>query len=630
MSFQIVTKRGDKRDLPDLFAFNGGIWEFPFYGDETFTDPFDSSVWYWVGVTNDVDEILTIVYQGIFLIKTTSLADCRAQNASFFWDDATGVLYVHWFDFGGDWYFAKTFGKISQIIAGFANSYSKISQNVFDGVFYDPVITDISGLAKTADLTKLGLVTFEESTFSLTDQENALYQETGTNAVGIPLWVYLIDKNDTTLTDDKRIFTGVYNGYKHDRTEIQYQLTETRFFQNTPICPNTASIDDYSNIGDNEGELIPVAWGQIRRGILLLTNKTALTTAASGTAVFLVADPALGSVLAISNVYNEAGDIQTITGTNLTSCTVDVTKPAGVSVGDLKDWTWGGQGYNITGTYNNGLDIIRAAYLSLAQISYTASTFDQTNWSQAVLDNPQAIELSVKSEKGFVEELIEPITTSLQGVVDILGDGRISWASRDTSSKPIIDIPVIKAKDQLQIPIVEVDPKETVSELQINYSPNFQEKEPLTKVYSDLKTEIIAEYTIDRREPLSPVETVLADEADVEPLAVEIMDTSAAPVRRINVESLELLTEIRFFDIVGIDTGTFGNENIEYGEFLSIEPDYNEYTQSITIRIIPGYEPLFYAEGDGFSSKGINEITSGMSDKGINQISTGFGFTTYN
>jgi hypothetical protein len=628
--FQIVTKQGNKREMPNLWAYNGGIWVFPFFGDETYTDPYDSSVWYWVGVTNDVDEILAILYKGVALIATTSLADCRSQDGSFYWDDTNGLLYVHWYDFGDDWYFGRSDTILSEIIAGYANGYSNTTHNVYDGVYYDPIITDVSGLVKSVDLTKLGLVTFEDSSLNLLDRSNTRYQTTGIDSVGIPLWVYLVEKTDTELTDNKRIFTGTFNGYSHNREDISFQLVETRFFQNVPVCPNTISSTTYANVGDLEGELIPTAWGQIRRGITLLTNIDSLTTGASGTAIFLVSDPALSSVLAITNVYNEAGETQSITGTNLTACTVNVTKPVGIAPGDLKSWTWEGQGYSITGTYNNGLSIIRAAYEFLADIEFTSSTFDQINWNQETTDNPQAVGISIKSEKGFVEEIIEPATTSLQGIVEILGNGRISWASRDTSVIPIVDIPVIKATDQLSLPDIEVDPSETVSELQINYSPNFKEDESLTKIYTDDRLTVISNYTIDRREPLSPVETILVTESDVDDLAKEIMETSAAPVRRIKVDSLDLLTDTRFFQIVGIDTGTFGNENIEYGELLTIEPNYNEFTQNITIRVIPNYVPLEYAQGTVFGDQEINDISPIFTDQETNNVSNVLGVTTYN
>lgn len=592
----IYTKRGNRTELRDLFPDSEGLWCFEYYGDTSFVDPHDSSVWEWVGYDNGVDEVLVVIYNGIFFIRTISRADCLAQELSFYWDDTNGILYLHWYNFGDDYYFDRALSNASEVIPGFANGYGKNTNNVFDGVFYRPDIVGLGGFSKKADLIKLGLVTFEDSNFALTDQANERFKESALDTVGLPLWVYLVTEDDIELTDDKRVFTGIYNGYEHGRDSIGYNIIEQRLFDNKPVCPNVINSTDFPNVGDLEGEFIPVAFGQIRRGIMLLTNKDSLTSGASGTATFLVSDPALGAVLAISNVYDAAGEVQTITATNLTACTVDVTKPAGVSPGDLKEWTWGGQGYYIDGTYNNGLDIIRAAYNLFANVQYLVSTFDTTKWATETTNNPQAVGLSISSEKGFVEEIIEPITTSLQGIVETTGDGRITWSSRDLTAKPTLTIPTIKAQYQDELPGVNLDSQDTVSEIQVLYSPNFKADDFLSYLYDAQKTEVVVNYLINKREPISPLKTVLVNESDAQALAIEIMETSAAPIRKIVVNTTELLTDLRFFDIIGIDTGTFNNVNIEYGEVLGISPNYDEFTQTIEVRIVPGYpeEPPYY------------------------------------
>lgn len=625
----IYTKKGNRTELLDLFAVGEGLWAFEFYGDLTYTDPFDNSVWNWVGYDNSVDEVLAVIYNGIFFTRTISRADCIIQEPSFYWDDTNGILYLHWFNFGGDYYFSRSLSNASQIGFGFANGYGKITNNVFDTVFYNPSITNLSGFTKKADLIKLGLVTFEDSFFALSDQANLRYQESDTETVGLPLWMFLATEDDTELTDDKRVFTGIYNGYDHDRESIPYKIIEQRLFDNKPVCPNSISASDYPNVGDLEGDLIPVAFGQIRRGRMLLTNRDSLTEASSGTATFLVADPSILPVLAINNVYDAVGEVQSITGTNLTACTVDVTKPAGVSPGDLKDWTFEGQGYDIDGTYNNGLDIIRAAYKFFANVQYIDSTFETIKWNSETAINTQPVGLSISSDKGFVEEIIEPISVSLQGIVEPLGDGRITWSRRDISSIPTADISIIKAYDELELPDINVDTNDVVSELLITYSPNFKTDESLSYLYTDDKTEVVNNYLIDRREPLSPVETVLVNESDVIDLAIELMETSAAPTRKILTQSVDLLLNTRFFQIVGIDTGTFGNENIEYGELLTVDPDYNEFTQAVEIRVIPGYTPLTYEQGDGFSDQETSYESSGFTDQESDNVSDGFGVTQY-
>ena len=134
-----------------------------------------------------------------------------------------------------------------------------------------------------------------------------------------------------------------------------------------------------------------------------------------------------------------------------------------------------------------------------------------------------------------------------------------------------------------------MDPSQTVSELSINYSSDFtQNNVSLLYTYSVERANVVKDYKIDRRDPLSPVKTVLSDVADCENLAIEIMETSKQPERKIEVQIFEIL-DLQIFDIIGIDTGLFNETNIEYGEILNIEPDYINKRQKITIRVIPDY-----------------------------------------
>ena len=57
----IVTKQGEKRDLPYMQAFEGGVYSFTFHGDETYTDPFDGSVWNWENTDNDLEEVIGVI-----------------------------------------------------------------------------------------------------------------------------------------------------------------------------------------------------------------------------------------------------------------------------------------------------------------------------------------------------------------------------------------------------------------------------------------------------------------------------------------------------------------------------------------------------------------------------------------
>ena len=589
----ILTKEGNRTNLPPLFAEDEGVWCFNFYGDETFIDTYDSSVWTWEWTDLSLEEVLGVTQDdGRQLAIATSLSDCKALQGSFYWDNANGVLYVHWFESVGDWSISRTESSYSQIVGGYANKYSDTTQNVWDGIYFEQILTELSGLSKSVDPTKLGMIAFNQSSYSLCNEDGRFDSLDATQVTGVPTWFYRVPDDAEVLTNDMRIFTGFKDGYQNDFSKITYNTVESRFFENKPTCPNSITLTDYANAGEMEGKTIPVAFGDIRRGVLMPTNLDSLTEANPGTAQFLVADPSLYAVLAISKLYDKDENELTITGTNLTNCTVEYTKPAGVAPNDLKDYKWEGQGYDIDGTYNNGLDIIRACFLKLANIPYIASTYNIPEYGQGILDNTQPVGISIATDRGFIESVIAPITTSLQGIVDIQGDGRITWRSRD-DTRPVLE--EILINDLFGEPKIVENTQETVSELTINYAPDFTDrKKDLTYNYSDKKSEVISNYGINRKTPLSPVQTILFAQSDAEDIAEEIMETSDQPSREITGTTVEYIEDAKLFDIIGIDTGRYGSENLEYGEILNITPDYFNDRQRFTIRTIddPVFRPL--------------------------------------
>jgi len=611
----VYTKQGQRELLPNLAAYSGGVYVFPFFGNETYTDPFDSSVWHWEGVTNDIDEILGVSQVGTPLLSVVSVSDCIASKGSFFWDDINGVLCVHWYNSIGDWSVAKQENRYSKISVGYSSGYSSFTNNVYDGQYYKPIIIGLTGLNVSVDPTKLGLISFDSSSITLADQENNFADVNTENIVGVPIWIYYTDEQETQLKDEDRIFTGFLNGIKHNRDSVTFEIVQSRFFENKPACRNTITIEEFNDAGNSEGKLKPVAWGDIRRGKLVLVNEDALTTSSSGSAIFLLADPEIGALRAISKIYDDEDNEITIDSFDLNSCTATITKAAGISVSNLKKYKWGGEGYNISGDYNNGLDIIKDAFLKIANVPFSNSTYDIVQWNDQTSLNNEPIGISVQSDKGFLEEITEPIMTSLQGVVQTIGDGRISFFSRNVDADPSEDI---KNYNQVSDPIIEESTKELVSEILVEYSPDFVAKEPLQTVVR--YSEVPSRFGIDTRDPISPVKTVLINESDAIATANEIAETSTTPERIVTTEKTTVNKEINIFNIVSIDTGEYGRESTEYGEVLSINPDYISKRQSYKCRIIPGYTPPIEIEGFAHSD-GLNISTGhGIDGHGIYKV----------
>ena len=365
-------------------AYSGGVYCFQFHGDLTYIDPYDSSVWNWEDTDNSIEEVLAVTQDdGKQLVFTINLSDCISLQGSFFWDDTDGVLYVHWYRSAGDFSVSKQAASYSQIVAGYSSDYSDTNRNVFDGVFYDSILTGISGLGKSVDPTKLGLVSYTGGSFTLANEDGQFDDIEANQYIGAPVWFYYAPDDATELTRAMRIFTGFISSYNNDRSDITFNIIETRLYENKPICKNTISIDNYPDVDKNDGKFIPVAFGDIRRGILLPTNQGAVSEIDPFTITFLVADPENYSVLSIDAVYDQNNVEFTIDSFDLAACTVTISSAdktgtqAEFAEQDFSKWAWEGKGYDIDGTYNNGLDMIKAGYLKFANIPFlTSRSFD--------------------------------------------------------------------------------------------------------------------------------------------------------------------------------------------------------------------------------------------------------------
>ena len=588
----IITKRGNRTFAEYLYAYSGSVFVYQYYGESTYIDSYDDSVWTLDDIYKSLEEIIGVIQDdGSVLSNVVSIGDCTALEGSFYYDVDNGYLYVHWFDHIGDHSIDKTIAVFSFVEAGYASGYNWQTQNVWNGVYYKPIIVGITGLNKKVDPIELGLISFSGSSFSISDYKGDFDDIPEEATVGLPVWFYRVEDNDVVLTNAMRIFTGYLNGTQHDRSNIKFDVIETRLYENKPVCQNIITVAEFPDCDDKDGELKPVAFGIIRRGIMVCVNIGIKTSPLPDPMVltFLLADPALYAIREITAVYDEYGNEFTIDSFDLTACTVTITSDdyAGTveefAEFDFDEWTWAGKGYDIEGTYNNGLDIIRACFLKMANVPYLVSTYDQTQWAAQRALHPEKCGISVQSDKGFIEEIIEPITVSLYGIVDILGDGRITFRSRNASN-PVSD--TIYPVDQAKEPAIINNSEKIVSELVIEYAPNFiDDKKNLQFLYDDDRDDVIARYGINRREPLSPVKTVLYEESAADDLAEKLMSVHASPDKQITLESLRIIDQ-QLFDIIGIDIGRHGVEDLVYGELLSFDPDYLKQNEKITIRVI--------------------------------------------
>lgn len=578
----IYTKNSTRLAIPPLFAYAAGVWAFPFYGDETYTDPYDDSIWTWERVTNTVDQITGVTFASVNYTPVIRLVDCTAVETSFFWDDTNGILYVHHANNVLDLIYGTAERVQVEINAGYATGYNKVTRNMYDNIYYDTLIEDFTEIKRAADPLQYGLVSFNDLAYSLINTDGAFDGYTEQDAVGAPFFVYAtgINQSVSALGQTEQIFQGYHVDAGNNRKSLTIKGVESRFFQNVPVCVNKFTAAEFANIDDISGQLKPVAFGQIRRGIAVPTNIGALTTAL-GSVVLLLADPAFGPILSVTAVYDKDGNSLSITATDLTACTVTVTKPAGINPDETKDYSWSGQGYSITGTYNNGLDIIKSCFLYYSNLLYNSTFFDTVQWAAQTAIKTEAVGISVQSDKGWIEEILQPVSVALQGIFEFKGNGQLTFFPRQFTGGTPIDIEYTDIIDDTSISIKN----ELISEIAVEYAPDFQSDKALVITYDGERAYVINTYNTDTRGDISPLRVILFNEADARTVAENYMSTYKDPGRYYTIYS-DTILDLDLFDLVRFNNKRFyaGTDELITAEVLSISLNYLTEKTALNVR----------------------------------------------
>jgi hypothetical protein len=597
---------------PDFISYGDGVWWYSFAGDETYVD--DEGVTFIWGDRRDLLNVRGVALGAINYTETSSIALCAASEQSFYWDNANKRLYVHHAGDANDYTIGRDSYRILAVSAGYATGVLPDAISYFDGLYFDPIITALGRLSKIADPLKFGLLSFESSALDLANADAEFDRIDLATVLGSQVRFVLMESGDTDLDDGVRLFTGYTAGARQGDERISLQLAEARLFYNRAVCPSKFSDDDYADIDFTYlGKPIPVAYGEVRRGIAVPVDTSGFDLDTGGTVTFVLADPAIDAIRAIDAVYDSNGKSRTLGTTNLTNCTVQISISAGEEI-DLGLFSWDGEGYDISGTYTNGLDIMKAAFVEQAGLAYTSDNFDTTQWAAQTAALTQPVGLSIQSERGIIDEIVEPVTVSLQGVLEILGDGRVTFIPRDPDAAIAR---IIEQDEIIDGPTQDVQTDEVVSTVTVEYSRSaVSDEDTLQVTYSADREAVAGAYGVDTSQPISPVESVLTTSADALALAEEIAETSSAP-QRIYALQIPLGTDtLNLFDVVQVDVGRYGETSYIVGEVLerSIGLDGQLFVVSLRVRELPDRDAITEVR---IVDSGVLRITDDESERGL-------------
>ncbi|HMA78254.1 MAG TPA: hypothetical protein VKP88_03870, partial [Candidatus Paceibacterota bacterium] len=365
-----LTELSTRTIPPNFLAHEQGVWRFTFAGDATYTD--DNDITFFWPIDESIETIRGVTVGTTNYLEVSSVANCIATEDSFFWDDVPKRLYVHHADNVNDYTIGRATYRLLEVSAGFATGTYPGQVSYYSNQFYDPRITNIGRLSKRVDPLKFGLLSFESSSYDLANADGDQDDFTNGEALNSQVRFFIIPRGETDVDNGIRIFTGYTGGARRSDEQLTVQLQEARTFYNRKACPNNFSTAAYPSLDSKySGKPIPVAYGKIRRGIAIPVDSDGFDKATGGTVTFKLADESIDAIRAVTALYDSNDNAVTITpgSVNLTDCTVQTAIAGGTDV-DLGRFSWEGDGYDIAGTYNNGMDVMKAAFVEQGEIQY--------------------------------------------------------------------------------------------------------------------------------------------------------------------------------------------------------------------------------------------------------------------
>jgi hypothetical protein len=463
-------------------------------------------------------------------IKVTSKSSLRSQNESFLFDYGEQTIYIHFTDFD-PWYLFKS------IALGVIQGYSDVGYH--SGTIYYPPRLITGGLSISAEKDPLffGAQSFEQQTVKLRNdgQLDSLADE---NLYGHESRIKL-GFRDVAYTDFKTIFTGRISnipGIAFD--EVSVEVQDLRAFYTRDIPTDRFTKADYPNINeDHVNKRIPIRFGRCR-GVKCICLNEEESGATSFT--FKVCDPLdYGGIKSVDAVYVD-DSAKTPTATDLVNCTFtlsdsDVNGKHGSVTADI-------QGYEDGSSVliENGLYVIRELIRYYLELEYIDAIFDTTQWDSEETGAANC-NLDV-SEKTELNDAINDISHSLNGIFTVTGEGKFTFKTTDNDRAIVATIP---QRHVLNEPSQEMKKDLFLSSATCLYNQHFDSGNYRREMDDSLEEEI---YQIYRQRKNKEFETLLVESADALAYAEEIMVLSKRIPRL-----FEVTVPIRYFDLEVLD-----------------------------------------------------------------------------
>ena len=565
-------------DTPLYFTWNNyqsGIW-FAYVPAAKQTDTDDYGNIAYIG--NDDSQYYnfqSVNVNGELYSEVASLSLCISTNKSWFYDTANEKIYIHFESFEPPCVYAVIAPGAA---IGFTNQIDQTTNNYFEDIYYEPLITGIPNFTKKKDSLFFGLIQYQGGSISF-DNTGGYFDNFATRDLyGQPVRIKLsfegLDYSDSLL-----VYSGRVEDFIHDFKTFKLNVIDIRKLLSRKLPINVFNTTDYPSM-DNKliGIPIPLIYGP---GVKVPAYKTS-----SGHWKF--ADTTYNNIDSGITVYNkktEATFSHSGTGADGTFTGADTDDKLYVTCSQS--------------TKKNGLDIITDLLETYEGIDYNSSNYDTTEWET---EKAGVMDEGIWIGKGNLKtsaDIIEQICTDNQGIFDVLADGRFTYRSYNPDRTPSIEI---FEDELLDDPSIKYDSEEFLSSVKVEYSKDWLEKESEIFTNDDYESEVYGRY---RQYKERTFETALTSETDAETLTDSIMEISKFIYPIIGLTTKTQNIGMRILDnILYTFARQNGNEILARSRFqvLGVQLDLTNYKMGITIKQIESDDNIYHIFDGGDST----------------------------
>lgn len=555
-------------DRSNMLNFEAGVWFWTITpGDVVVTDDNGNTGYYdWKSAA--VVNVKSFQYADIFLTQTTSLNDLRITVNSFYYDGATSYLYIRLADFEPV--------LTDKMIIGVAVGYSLKSNvdNVYNTLYYEPIVSSIFQLKKSIDPLFYGLLRYQSGDIKLINNDGEFDDWRSRNLFKMAARILVGDYGDSYEDFDQK-YTGYIENDKRSFTGFSLTIQDTRKGLTQGVATNLLNDTDYPFLNDSNNDVSkPVAYGAITNAPSYCLNEE---ESGSPDRVFIFADTENNPVGSIEEVRVD-GVVKTPTATDLTAGTFTLSNTdTGGNFDEVK--------IDFTVDTTNGIDILKDLMLNYDNKPFLDSFFDTTEVNAAETDCRDT-SLYIDDSSVKLKDAIESVCNDCDIRYFVKDNGLYTARLYDEDRTPTA---TILKDDWMPDATIVNNGNQFLTSCRIGYQHDIEEDDRLYYENTDFKESTFAIYKSYKTDTFDTELTTLADAIDKSNTIMDISSNISDIVKRTANWNYSSIEPTDFVIAAPADRVSSTTENLGIYEVMNVTKNLEKFTVKLALRYVKAY-----------------------------------------